>query len=173
MKQFTYRALVIRFALAAMTMMAVARIGVGTGFGATVFYSPAVDLKPGEVGISGAVNTTFKPLRVEAGRLASKIVVNLHERIWGGVWFRFPSETKPGTYVIEDQINKLNVSVLAGYDAFGAERGFYLSTQGTLVLTEVGAKFSGRFEFTAVSKKDHSKTIKVIGSFASVPFVPD
>jgi hypothetical protein len=113
------------------------------------------------------------PQRVEAGRLASKIVVNLHERIWGGVWFRFPAESGPGTYAIEDQVTKLNPGVLAGFDESGADRGLYVSTQGTLVLTEVGAKFSGRFEFTAVIKKDPSKTIKVVGSFAGVPFVPD
>ena len=173
MKQLKLDTLVILFVLAALAMIAAAETGSGTGFRTPAFFSQPVDLKPGEIGISGAVNKTFKPLRVEAGRLASKTVVNLHERIWGGVWFRFPAESKPGTYPIEDQVNKFDVTVLAGYDEFGAERGLWLGTGGTLVLTEVGAKFSGRFEFTAVSKKDHSKTIKVIGSFAGVPFVAD
>ena len=86
-------------------------------------------IEAGEIGISGAINKTFKPQRVEAGRLASKIVVNLHERIWGGVWFRFPAESGPGTYAIEDQVTKLNPGVLAGFDESGADRGLYVSIQ--------------------------------------------
>jgi hypothetical protein len=167
------KTLAIRLILAAIVLSAAAGAGAGSDRGGPAYFSPSAELKPGEVGISGAVNVTVKPLRVEAGRLASRIVVNLHEKIWGGVWLRFPAESAPGTYAIEDQVNKTDVRVLAGYDILGANQAFYLGTQGTLVLTEVGAKFSGRFEFTAQSKKDPSKTIKVIGSFAGVPFVPD
>jgi hypothetical protein len=173
MKQQRTKGLRIRFLLAAIVLMAAAGTGPGIGLGASALVPASADLKPGEIAISGALNVTFTPQRVEAGRLASKIVLNLHEKIWGGVWFRFPADTKPGTYVIEDQVAKPGAGILAGYDAFGASRGFYLGTGGTLVLTEVGAKFSGRFEFTAVLKTDHAKTIKVIGTFAGVPFVPD
>jgi hypothetical protein len=173
MTQSRPRALVLRLVLAAMAMTAATGAGAGTGFSTPSSLSPSADLKPGEVGISGAINKTFKPQRVEAGRLAGKIVVNLHERIWGGVWLRFPAESGPGTYAIEDQLTTLNPGILAGFDEFGADRGLYVATQGTLVLTEVGTKFSGRFEFTAVIKKNPSQTIKVVGSFAGVPFVAD
>jgi hypothetical protein len=55
----------------------------------------------------------------------------------------------------------------------GAGHAFYLSTQGTLVLTAVGSKFGGHFEFSTGYNKDESKTIKVVGSFDAVPFKPN
>jgi len=135
-----------------------------------VSSTAAIDLKPGEIAITGAVNKTFTPIKKEAGKLMNSIVINLFEKTLGGVSLTFPADTQPGTYAIEDHLHKPVVDVLAEYDVFGSPHAFYLSTQGTLVLTAVGAKFSGHFEFAAGHNKDESKTIKVVGSFDEVPF---
>jgi hypothetical protein len=111
-------------ALAVLAVMAVAAVG-RTGSGAAAGFPPSADLKPGEIAVTGAVNVTFKPLRTEAGRLAGKIVVNLHEQIWGGVWIQFPAETGPGTYAIGDHLNNPGVGILADYDVLGANRANY------------------------------------------------
>lgn len=132
--------------------------------------SAAANLKPGAIAITGAVNKTFTPIKKEAGRLMNNIVINLFEKTVGGVTLTFPSDTQPGTYPIEDHLHKPIVAILAEYDVFGPAHAFYLSTQGTLVLTAVGAIFSGHFEFSAGYNKDETKMIKVVGSFDAVPF---
>jgi len=135
-----------------------------------VSSTAAIDLRPGEIAITGAVNKTFAPIKKEAGKLMNSITINLFEKTLGGVTLTFPADTQPGTYAIEDHLHKPVVDVLAEYDVFGPNHAFYLSTQGKLVLTAVGAKFSGHFEFSAGHNKDESKTIKVVGSFDAVTF---
>ena len=130
----------------------------------------AANLKAGEIAITGAVNKTFTPIKKEAGKLMNSIVINLFEKTLGGVTLTFPADTQLGTYPIEDHLHKPVVAFLAEYDVFGPAHAFYLSTQGTLVLTAVGVRFSGHFEFSAGHNKDDTKTIKVVGSFDEVPF---
>jgi hypothetical protein len=136
----------------------------------TASFSAAANLKPGDIAITGVVNKTFTPIKKEAGKLMNSMVINLFEKTVGGVTITFPADTQPGTYPIEDHLHKPVVDVLAEYSVWGPAHAFYLSTQGTLVLTAVGAKFSGHFEFSAGYNKDETKTIRVVGSFDGVPF---
>ena len=128
------------------------------------------NLNAGQIVISGAISKTYTPIKVEAGKLMDRMVINLNEKTVGGVSLQFPADTQPGTYPIEDHLNKPVVDVFGEYDVFGGGGAFYLSTNGTLTLTAVGSKFSGRFQFTAGHNKDASKTIEVTGSFTDVPF---
>ncbi len=135
-----------------------------------VISGPAQDLKPGEIGISGAITKTFTPVSSDAGALGDKIIINLHEGTVGGVSLALPPNTKPGTYVIGDHLRKPVVDFSGEYDVFGPSHAFYLSTAGSLVLTFTGSKYSGYFRFQAVHNKDATKSIWVIGSFTDVPF---
>ena len=123
----------------------------------------------GQVSISGALSKNFTPIRVEASKVGSKILIFLTEKSADGVSLTFPPDTQPGTYPIEDNLNQLLVDVSGEYDMLSNNAAIYPSTKGSLKLTAVGSKFSGEFQFTAGNKKNHSETIEVTGSFTDVP----
>jgi len=123
----------------------------------------------GQVSISGAVSKNFTPIRVEASKVGSKMLIFLTEKSADGVSLTFPPDTQPGTYPIEDNLNQLLVDVSGEYDMLSNNAAIYPSTKGSLKLTAVGSKFSGEFQFTAGNKKNHSETIEVTGSFTDVP----
>jgi hypothetical protein len=122
-----------------------------------------------QIVITGAIDKTYAPVKVEAGTLANNIAISVNEAEVGGVTIQFPADTQPGTYPIGDHLHKPVVDVLAEYDVFGNNAAFYLSTKGTLTLTATGDKFSGTFQFTAGYNKDESKIINVAGAFVDVP----
>jgi hypothetical protein len=133
---------------------------------------PASASGPGQVTIIGAIEKSYTPREALALPLAGNVSLTLSEEdAVSGVALQFPADTPPGTYVIEDHAHEALINIFAEYARFDdGDALYYLSTTGTLNLTAAGDKFSGTFEFTAAYTKDDSKTIKVAGSFADVPF---
>jgi len=124
-----------------------------------------------QIVISGDINKTYTPQEITAAKIADYVGVTMIEEFPCGVELRFRIDKQPGTYAIEDHLRQPVVEVLGLYSPDCGKSGYYMSTQGTLKLTESGKKYSGTFEFTAALNRDHSKTIKVSGSFsdASLP----
>ncbi len=135
-----------------------------------VISGPAQDLKPNEIGISGAITKTFTPTSSEARAVDGKIVISLREKTVSGVILTLPPNTKFGTYAIGDRKSKPAPDFLGEYDVFGPDQASYSSTAGSLVLTFTGSAYSGYVRFQAVNTKDAAKSIWVIGSFTDVPF---
>ena len=127
----------------------------------------------GQVVITDAIDKTYAPVSVGAFPLVDKVVVNVNDETVGGVSIQFPSDTPPGTYPIADCVNNAVCDIFAEYahfqDGGGLSSSTYRSLKGTLTLTAAGTNFSGAFEFTAANLADHSKTIKVAGSFTDAP----
>lgn len=118
-----------------------------------------------EVVISGAINKSYTPLEVKVLRISDDVGVLFVETEACGVSVQFPIETQPGTYSFGDHLHQPVVDVLGEYAPDCGTAGVYLSTQGTLKLTESGSKYAGTFAFTAGNHKDQSKTIQVSGAF--------
>jgi len=128
----------------------------------TVVVNPNVQ----QVIMSGVINKTYSPLLVYALSIDQGIVgIYLTEEDSSAITIYFPLDEQPGTYPIENRIGNSVVSVGAVYNYFGDKAAEYFSTKGNLILTAVGLKFSGTFQFTAADVTDPTQTIEVTGSF--------
>jgi hypothetical protein len=77
-------------------------------------------------------------------------------------------DLQPGIYPLAEPIPAVNDIFARDGEMCELEEGHYESTGGALNLTASGTSFSGTFEFTAWSVRDHSKSIQVTGSFTNV-----
>jgi hypothetical protein len=133
----------------------------------------------GQIVISGAVNKTFAPVRVNAGSFGNGMRIYLNEptdkksnKLPDLITIDLTSVIKqPGIYPIEDMNNE-NKKTWAIYQVGDDPTGQYNSIKGTLTLTAAGSKYSGQFQFAAGFSNDTSKTIEVTGSFTDLPFNP-
>jgi hypothetical protein len=136
----------------------------------TTSTNKEVKATPGksEIVITGAVNHTFTSDEVSAFKVADAIGLHLVEKFPCGVSLQFKGGTKPGKYPIEDHFHSLSSVVYGEYSPDCGQHGSYLSKSGTLELTSVEKKFSGKFQFTAALNNDESKTVNISGTFTDI-----
>jgi hypothetical protein len=140
-----------------------------------------------QVVITGAVNKSYTPGDVGALKWSdSEVGIDLYQESPGQtgvvgceVAIHFPLDSPPGTYAIQNQLERGagawggGATLWASYwgdrceDTDNSTFG-YVSIGGTLVLTASGTSFSGSFEFDAVLAEDKTKKIHVSGTFQNV-----
>jgi hypothetical protein len=154
---------VLATSLAALT--ACGRSGSTTAGGAPV--APTT-----QVVITGAIQKTYTPEGITAVKIDRYVGINVNEQFPCGVTLQFPIDIQPGAYPIGDRLHQPVTDIFAEYGVSCNRAGIYVgsfqSTKGTLTLTASGARYSGKFEFTAREVIDESKTIQVSGSFNDV-----
>lgn len=127
-----------------------------------------IEVKPGYISIRGVVSKSFAPEEVNAVKLGERVSINLVENFPCGVTIQFARDLKPGTYPINDHMRNVVVDVAGEYSPDCGKTGTYLSTDGSLKLTDSGDKYSGTFDFSAALAREPTKTIRVSGNFTDI-----
>jgi hypothetical protein len=165
--KFTRSSIVLTMLAIALALLAACR---GSGPAPLGGNASQVAANTANVVITGAINKTYRPVKVTQVKYEKYVGMHLIGEEGCGVFLQFPIDLQPGAHPIGDAIHQPINDILAQYDFFcstGRDKAFK-STKGTLTLTDSGAKYGGKFEFTAGRADDESKTVQVSGSFSEV-----
>ena len=139
---------------------------------------PANPSSADQIVVSGVLNKSYTPVNVSIGQfgpVAIRLYMNEDapsdfSRTGDMLTLDFPSDLQPGTYTFENFMNNPSAKIWATYGTTDGKPANFKGTQGSLILTSVGASFSGQFQISAVDDSDSSRTIEITGSFTNLPF---
>lgn len=139
---------------------------------ATPTAEPTPTLEPGQVSVSGALNSTYTTSYVDVNQFTGENLITLgleseirqeypilHIWVYEGI--------HPGKHPI---VNSLIADGVSASFFYSGEEGDYTfwSTYGSIELSATAGAYSGSFTFTASDEDDPSRTITVTGNFERV-----